>query len=268
MTCDVVRNLLLYVSDPHRVPADLRAHLDACPACTAELAKLVQLETTIARIPVPPSSHEVKTAFLEQILSPEPVIAHIPTIPRHDGRPSWFRSVRREHVAGLAAGLLVAVGVGWVATRERHTDPVTPAPLVRHDLLGKEVRHLVTLANANGPSARLVVWSSVTADLQDEVGKVYRHAPADDMRALERMLDAAVTKGVVPQATQLPAHLPAAERQTLLRNATAQLATTEDETTRMASQAPPMAKPVLERMANTARTGRQTLEKLARGERG
>jgi hypothetical protein len=254
MTCETIQNRVLQLPDPARVPADVRAHAADCPACAGVLAAVAVLDDAIPRLPVPPPSPRVKAAFLARIAEP--------AAPKRPER--WFDAVRKEHLAGLAAGLLLAVGA-WTLTGSRTAPAVAAGP--RHELLGSEVNHLVRLAKATGPAERVTVWADVTGDLGNEVRQVYLYAPDEDIKALGAMFDSAVNKGLVAQAAQLRdrADIAVTERHKLLTAADARLTATATEADELLKQAPPQAKPVLERIAKTARDGSAKLQRLAAG---
>lgn len=264
MTCDAIRDRLLALPDPRRVPADLRSHFDGCPACVNVQAALVGVEAAVARLSVPDSA-PAKAAFLTRLAEPEPIIAHMPTLPNRRGLADLIAGVKWQHAAGLAAGVLIAVGGGWLLTGSNGGQTQEFAAH-RHDLLQKEVRHVVRLTGAGTAADRMAVWADVVADLGAEMTAVYQVADEPDLDALAGLFRRAVEDGVVAQARRLPAVVPAGERSKLTETAK-KLADAETEANRLLAVARPQAKPVLERMVRTARTGKEALDKLARGEK-
>ncbi len=66
MNCDSLHRRLLALEDVARPPADLRAHLAACPACREWYDKVLLVEREAARLPVP--APRAKSAFLERFV--------------------------------------------------------------------------------------------------------------------------------------------------------------------------------------------------------
>lgn len=264
MTCDAIRDRLLALPDPRRVPADLRTHLAGCPACTAVQAALVGVESAVARLPVPDSS-AAKVALLTRLGDSEPIIARRPTMPRRPGLADWIAGVKWQHAAGVAGGLLLTVGGGWLLTRPDPGPKFVAAP--RHELLRKEVRHVVELTKAETAADRLAIWADMATDLGAEVNAVCQVAEVPDMVALAGLFHKAVEDGMIGQARLLPPIAPPDER-AKLTEAARKLADAEEQANRQLAVARPQAKPVLERVSRTARAGRETLDKLARGEKG
>lgn len=273
MTCDAIQNRLLALPDPARPSADLRAHLDACPACRAVQAEAVRIERAVKRMPVP-SSEARKLAFLDS-LDIGPVIKTKPVAPSTltgSGafRPvsKWLATVDLRWVGGIAAAVLAVVTVGWLATR-----PKSPAPEVaerpRYDLLKRSVTHTTELARVNAPNAapaRLAIFTDWAADLKAEACGVYKVAAAEEMNSLARQYERAVEQGVERQAKLVddPAHqMDIGERKKLFDAAIAKLTDAEAEADRLSQQAPMDAKPALRKISDTAKKGRTSLTQIA-----
>jgi hypothetical protein len=264
MTCDEIRDKLLTLPDPRRPTTDLRAHLTGCPACAALQAAAAGIESTVAVLPVP-SSEGAKAAFLARLAEPEPVITRMPTLPRRRGLPDWTGRVKWQHAAGLAAGVLVAVG-GWSITRgPDRPDVAAAAP--RHPLLQKFVRYDVKLTKAGSAADRMAIWTGFADDLRKELAGVCQVAKERDMEALSDMFDKAVQGGVVAQAGKLPEFMDAKDRLARLNEASNALAAAEMDIARLKTEARQQAQPALGQMARTAKAGKEKLEKLARGEK-
>lgn len=263
MNCEVLQNRLLALPDLNGVPDDLRVHVDGCPACQTFLAGAKRLDELLARVPVPPTSEEAKAAFLDRVTQAGPVIGRIPVVPRGGDTGRRLRGFLDrvggwKTVSGLAAAIMVG-GVWWFASGPRGSTPSEVAGL-RHELLNKEVKHLVALSGADTPPKRMVVWADVADDLRTETRSLYKVGQADEMDALARMFDKAVRQGILHQADLLDVHtMPAAERATLLRDVTARLADVEAEADRLAAQAPPQSVEPLKKIAAAARDGRLKL---------
>ena len=260
MTCDVARNKLI-VADPGRLPAGLWEHVRGCGACEALVSELAALDRALVALPVPPADPAVRDRFLASLTEAGPIITRVPTVPRRDSGvslPALLDRGRWRYVAGLAAGLAVAVGGVWWA--DRPPAPAVPEVAVRHDLLGKEVRHLVALTRTNDPRERLAELVGVADALRAEARQMYLIADAGEMTDLQKLFDKAVAKGVVPQAERLPA----ADRAVALASARAALTAAEADASGLAGRAPEHTRPMLEGMAASAKAARVRLDALMR----
>lgn len=258
MTCDAVQNRLLAVTEPRRAGADVRTHLAGCPDCRQYVARAARLEELLTQLPVPAARPEAKAKLLTDILTApatrRPVATPRRTLPALAG-------VRWTHVAAVAAGLLLAVGVWWGNGTRRPGDAPETAG-VRHELLQKEVRHFVALSKTESPTQRMAIWADVATDLRGEAREVYLIAPEDDMKAIGKLFDRAVREGILQQAAQFQTHMPAAEKQRALTTAADRLKDAEAEADRLSAAAPPNSQAVLRNMAKTAREGRKQIQDL------
>ncbi len=260
MSCETVRNKLL-MTDPRRLPAGLREHVAGCDGCTALADELVKLDAVLAALPVPPADPAVKAKFLASLEVAGPIITRIPTVPRRDSGvslPALLERGRWRYPAGLAAGVALALGGAWWA--DRPPAPAAPEVAVRHDLLGKEVRHLVALTKTNDPRARLTELVGVAGSLEAEARQMYLIADADAMTDLQKLFEKAVAKGGVSQAERLPV----ADRAAALPAAQAALKSAEADATGLAGVAPEHTRPMLVKMAAAAKTARERLDALIR----
>ena len=275
MNCEHVRKQLLALEDPQRVPENLRAHVIGCSTCGKLVGQVARLDDLISRLPHPKPMPTVKAAFLNRLQAPVADASPDPLSFTEPGfsQPRKYRRLRpgtREWriaatLSGLAAGIMVAAVVWSGVNAKRGSGDKREETAVRHELLKKEVGHLVALAQADSPSKRMTIRSQIATEFRSEASTVYRAAPADEMAALAKMYEKAVRDGIVPQAEQLPHYISTAERRDLLSVVTKKLTETEIEAERLASQAPPQSQPSLKRIAQTAREGRTKLEDLTRG---
>ena len=121
MACNTPFDLLNAYVDGELAPPEeleLRRHLDVCEACRSQVETLVALKEAVA------TSAETRPL-------PHTLRERLGTLAR--GRTDQFLG-RRVWLAGLAAGLLLAVGVtGWFMLHTRaHTDVVTEALVADH----------------------------------------------------------------------------------------------------------------------------------------
>ena len=267
MKCDVVQNRLLALADPRRVPEELRDHLAGCDACRAFAVLAGRLDELVAAVPVPPADESVKLAFLDRLTELGPIIKRMPTFTRASDSSATLRAVlartgRWRTLVGLAAGVLVAGGVWWAVSTPDTATPTATAH--RHDLLNKVIRHDARLASADSAPKKLVILAERADDLREEARHMYLAAQDGEMRTLARWYDATVSDGIVVLAERhLPPHMDLAERKQLFANLDAQLARDEAEATRLADQAPPPTRPGLQKIAASAKAGREKLRAIA-----
>ena len=263
MKCETLQNRLLTAADPRRLPDDVRAHVAGCPACRAFHAKLVRLEGLLTAIPVPGSAG-AKAALLDRVAEPGPIITRIPTVPRRDSsatlRALVAKTGRWKYVTGLAAGVLLAVGV-WIAGGDRKPATVAQAA-VPHPLLRSEVGRIVALQKSDKPADKAVVLADLASDLRGEARALYLAAQAAEMKKLAGLYERAVGDGVVRQVERVGDLVPA-ERAALVRRLDDKLAADEAEATELAGRAPPQSVEGLTRIARAARSGREALAKGA-----
>jgi len=269
MTCDAIQNRLLALPDPRQVPDELRGHLDGCLACRAFLTRAVRLDKLLAAIPVPPSSEETRAAFLDRVTEAGPVIKRIPVVRRRDSATDLLENGRWQYAAaGLAAAVLVAVG--WLAFRDGGTPPSRndPATVAGHDLLKKAIGHVVTdekaLAKVDKPEQRMQTWADVTTDLRDEIGRVYRHAPKDDLKSLAELFEKVAEHGLLQQAdlAVTRGQEPIARRQELLQKTIQRVSEVETDLAAFVQSAPEDKKLALRQIRETARKVREGLTNL------
>lgn len=261
MTCETLQNRLLSLADPRRLPDDVRTHVVGCPACRAFHAKLVRLEGLLTAVPVPAASLEAKAALLDRVAVPGPIITRIPTVPRRDSsatiRALVAKTGRWKYVAGLAAGVLLAVGV-WVAGGNR--EPAARAQVaVPHRLLKTEVGRIVALQKAEKPDEKALVLADLASDVRGEARALYLAAQDAEMKKLAGLYEKTVTDGVMKQVANLGPLTPAADRAALVRRLDDKLAADEAEAAGLIAHAPPQSIEGLTRIAKAARAGREAL---------
>lgn len=253
MTCDALRDQVLTLPDPRRVPDVLRAHLAGCPACAAWAVAAGRLETLLERLPVPPAPADKKAELVEELTAAGPVIRRVPVVYRPSGRRLVTGPVLM-YAGGLAAAVLVAVG-GWLALRPGSGgDMVKDGP--RHPLLDKLVQRNLALAKTTKANDRLDLLGGLADDVSGEARQVARIAEAGELAELSEMYRTAA-RGVVQQAERVAdaPGLRAEEKRDALAAAERKLKAAGDEIERLAGESPPHAQPVLRGIAETARDG-------------
>ena len=265
MKCEAVQNRLLAAPDASHPGEELAAHLAGCAACEVVQVRALQLDSLLVNLPAVPSSELKKAAFLESVQEAGPIIKAIPrSLRTPSGTFKPWRAARFEHVAGVAAAILVAVVGLWYFTKGKSPVPEV-AEKPRHELLKKEVRHVAKLAGSDSAPQRMTIWAEWASDLKTETKELYKVAPSDELLALGRLFERAVQEGIVQQAKLLDKHMPAGDRQALFQDALARLTEAETETMQLAENAPPDAQKTLRKMAQTARSARAVLEPLVKG---
>lgn len=273
MTCDVARNRLLALPDPSRPTDDLLPHLADCAACRAVQADAVRLDRLLKHLPVP-SSAERKAAFLAELEADGPVIRSRPVLPSTLAgsgafKPvtKWLKRIDWRYVGGgVAAAVVVGLAVLFLWPKPHDIDsPLAEKP--RSELLAQMVKHNTALATtATTPDKQVVVYAEYSADLKAEAGRVYKVAERDEMNSLASLYEKVVTDGVVKQAELIDEkRLPPDVRSQALTDAMKKLAAAEKDASDLAADAPPNARPALDRIAKAAKSGRQALSARADG---
>lgn len=267
MTCQSIQNRVLLLPDPRQVPADLRTHLDACPACAAWWCRAARLETLLELLPAPPAPGDKKAALVGELIAAGTAVPGVSTGGRGPvpsaGVAAWRRAA--GYAAALAAAVLVVAG-GWrLATRPNAPKEVAAAP--RHPLLDAVVKRDLALARADTPAKRLEVLGGLADDLSAETRGLARVATAEELNELSAWFGTVVRKGIVRQAAdleRLPVHpIGRAERAAVYTRLAGQLDAAAREAAAAAREAPAGSQDALKRIADAARDGRQALATLA-----
>ncbi|HEY1192040.1 MAG TPA: hypothetical protein VGE74_30705 [Gemmata sp.] len=261
MNCQAVQNQIIALSDPRQLSPVLLAHVAGCSACRAWARKAAQLESLLEQLPVPPAPREKKEALIGELLAADPVIQP-PVVPAT--RPSFVtvavRVLRqnRAYVGGIAAAVLVVVGLVWSLNRTKPPQTEFAEPQ-KHPLLDKLVNRDVALARAETPTKRLEVLGGMAEDLAGETRGMARIASPTELKDLARLYDKVVKDGIVRQAKELPIHMDRGEKQRLLDGLKTRLEADAAEADKVAREAPQDSQPALKRVADTAREGAREL---------
>lgn len=260
MNCQAVQNQILWLPDPRELSPALREHVLGCATCQAWARKAARLEAILEQLPVPAAPGEKKEALLGDLMQAEPVILPMATPAT---RPGFglvaVKFLRRNatYVGGLAAAILVIVGL--YSFWPKRSNEVAAAPPQKHPLLEKMVARDVALARADSPSKRLEVLSGMADDLATDTRGMARLASGAELKQMAGWYDKVVRDGIVPQAKNLPLHMPEAEKAKYLEGLAAKLDADANEAEKLAREAPQDAQPALKRMAETAREGGKSL---------
>jgi hypothetical protein len=263
MNCQVVQNKIIALADPRLVPDALREHLAGCAACRDWAQQAARLEGLLEDLPAPAPPADRKAALVEQITLGAPIITRPLAMPagQRESRLAAFLQRNAVVIAGLAAAILVAVGIWNIFPRASKPDLAQPIP--DDPFLKKMVARDLDLAKADTPAKRLVVLGGMAEDLSVQARSLARVASADELRDLARWYDKVVKGAIVKQAEKMhgvtltPAEAKA--RAEMLGALTKQLGDSAAETDKLLNSVPPGAKPVLQKIADAARDGQKLI---------
>jgi hypothetical protein len=221
MNCTVIQRRLLGWERPDEPPPDVRAHLDGCGECRAVQRRLLQLESEVRGLPVPPSRS--RGTFVLEFLSQGEV------------RPLRLLRARRGREGGrqkaalavaLAAGLAV-FALGWwawprvdTAGHGRHGQSTANRPDRNSDLRER-------LAAAHTPSERVRRLSELADELHREA-QTFR-TDTERLKEVAAFYSDVIGKHLLSQARQVAP----ADRAALLKAVIEHLQRTESEASRV-----------------------------------
>jgi hypothetical protein len=260
MNCQAIQNQILALPDPRELTPALREHVLGCAGCQTWARKAARLEALLKQLPVPAAPREKKETLIGELMQAEPVIQPMATPAMRPGLGLVaVRFLRRNaaYVGGLAAAVLVAVGL--YALWPTRTSTPEMVQTQKYPLLERIVARDVELARADTPSKRLEVLSGMADDLATDTRGMARLASGDELKQMAGWYEKVVKDGMVPQAKNLPLHMPEAEKKKFLDALAAKLETDATEAEKLAREAPQDAQPALKRMAETAREGGKSL---------
>ncbi len=269
MNCQAVQNQIIALPDPRQLSPTLLAHVASCAACQAWARQAERLEGLLEQLPVPPAPAEKKEAMIGDLMQADPVIQPM-AVPAT--RPSFvvvagrFLQRNANAVGGLAAAVLVVVGIAWYANKQPGPKPPDFVQTEKHPLLEKMVARDVALARAETPARRLEVLGGMADDLAGETRGMARVASPSELNDLARWYDKVVKDGIVRQAKEMPLHaMPQPEKRKLLDGLAAKLEADATEADKLSREAPQDAQPTLKRIADTARDGARELARAQQG---
>ncbi len=260
MNCQTIQNKILTLPDPRHIPEALRAHVGSCAACRvwAELAG--RLESLLERLPTPAAPANKKSALIADLI-------HRPaTVELAAKQPSSFREFLHRNstlIGGLAAAIVVAFGA-WAMIGRNGPRPEVSEVALKDPFLEKMVQRDVALAKATTPSQKLQALGGLADDLSTEARGLARIANQDELKDVARWFDRVVTAGMIRQAETMNVNaMTPAERKAQLTDLARKLGQTADEVKKATEEVPPEAKPILERIVDTARFGQKKLQDMA-----
>lgn len=257
MNCAQIQNRLLIMPTRAELPAELSNHLRTCPNCQNWQATVGKLDTGLTNLPVPEPFHGPQRV-LAQFQSELPL--PFAQAPRPKSKPIGSQL---RVIGSIAAAVLIAVGLGVIATWPTSTP--TPIQVARptDQLLAKLTSRHAQLMTARGPDERVNTLRDLAGDLRDQSKAFVHVAGPDEMNDLAEWYDQIVRRGLMTQATAL-ADQPASRREALLGPVADELGKTADQLDVVADTAPPGSVRHLRRIASTAREGEQYVRTVIR----
>jgi hypothetical protein len=221
----------------------------------------------LEQLPVPPAPGEKKEALIGELMSADPVIQPMatPATRPHFGLVAVsFLRRNATYVGGLAAAVLVVVGLYWMMSGRTTTPPEMAKPQ-KDPFLEKLVARDVAMARADTTTKKLEVLNGMADDIATDTRGMARLASGAELKQMAGWYEKVVKEGMVPQAGNLPTEMPATDKARLLDALAAKLGADATEADKVAQESPPDAQPALKRMADTAREGEKSLRAAARG---
>jgi hypothetical protein len=256
MKCTVVQHRLLSITNPERVPANLRSHLAHCAACREWHNQLVLLERHVPLLPIPTSNGKAK--LIRQLLR-EPIATPsraAVSSPRSANVPAIRRSHRR--ILGVAAALLV-LALGWVGLLRWLESPISPPRTPMTDaLLASLVQRDLRLAQAATPGERIEILADVAEDLHGETNALAFTASEGELTALAKLYEEVVRQGILKQAEAIPLD----DRQRTLDPISLRMAQAANRVEHLAQELPAECAEPLQIIAAIARTAHRQLRAL------
>jgi hypothetical protein len=279
MNCDVLQRHLLGSESPDRPSAAASAHLADCAACREWLQRLLQMESALPYLPVPPAE-AARSALMRRILTEQAANGEAtgdkpqPTKERRrpsialvlgswimDPRASPRRRVAAGLIAGVAAALLLFVtgGLVWLAVHTPPPDDGLP-PKVPVDSLAQELRrYKIDPGDSEKPRDRVNAMAAAAEVLSGRAAGQRR--PDEELIAMAQLYSRVVEEGVLRSADGLSAE----ERREILEPVCKSLEKSQSEWAGMASQQvglSPQVKEALQKAALAAETGNKRLRQL------
>jgi hypothetical protein len=258
VTCESVHRRLLALESPEAPPADVRLHLEHCPACRSFQEHLVQMEAEVPRLPVPEPAR--KAAFLRtlredaSLLAPPPPRLHMPV-------PGFRRErgLRKMAVAVALAASLLVIALGALLWQSGSPDIPghNPDSLARRSPLEQRLEGMPTWSQAKGPRDRVAVLDGLADEVERTVVRTRRAVSREEMERQVKFY-----QEVIDRLTEIEAKgLSDTERKEVLDPIARRLAAVDSEATRLARRHPEMADS-LRQLASVAAEGDRKLRAL------
>lgn len=255
MNCKALRTELLHAECPDRPSAAAVAHLRLCAACRQWQRRLVEIEATVSRLPVPPSS--AKTAFLERFAREAEQPAPLQPL---GGRLRRLLNSPALPPAALAASLLL-FAFWWMGQNPHAPRSEPPAASVRKPAPDRLLAELLdwNLRLARSPSLpdKVDALARATDMFQVEARELAADASADELTALARLYQQ-LCDGLLENARKLPT----VQRPAVLQPVAERLAQVGTDANELALDLPPESALPLLGIAAAASQGETRLRQL------
>jgi hypothetical protein len=269
MDCQTVQNQILGLPDPRELSPVLRQHVQTCPACQEWARRAARLEWILEQIPVPPAPGQKKEMMLGELMAADPVIATMPVPARRPGLGTEvlrFLRTNATYVGGLAAAVLVVVGIAWMLWPSGPGPDMAKKPQ-KHPLLEKLARYDVAMARADTTAKKLDVLDGMADVIANEARGMSLIASEAELKQMAGWYEDVVKKGMIARAGELQNQptVPLAEKKEKLESLAGKLRAEAAETEKKLAESRQDAQPALKRIAEAAREGETALLKAVGG---
>jgi hypothetical protein len=235
MNCSQCQRLLL----EDQAGPEVEAHLAECMACRQWHKMLLQIESHVPLLPVPPSPR--KSQLQDELIHgpmPDTIPLPTPAPPSRRSRNRWRKLA--VGAGGLAAaGVLIACGIflgNMLSPPAPKIEPVVKkASESDKTLAGKLIELDMKLAQAESPRERVETLAKLAKNLEGESRSLAHIAFPKDLQTLAKLYSRVVEEGLVQRARKLPLK----ERRQVLDPILGQLMVAKKEAEEMARKVPP-----------------------------
>jgi hypothetical protein len=251
MKCNEVQLWLRTSNGQMPAPSGLRRHLYKCAACRRERQRVLKLDHSVRRLPVPPENPATRALLLERIgktaapmPSRRPRLRIWPRVLRWTAAAavvlvtSWLvvKQFRKTHVEEPLARVMHAGSQVWIGPEDRAT-------------IVRVARHDVRLAETTDPVEQLEVLTALSSDLKDEALRLARAGKSGNVPLLTSLYQQVVRQGIVGRAAAVPAD----NRGAVLGPLVKRLQAAEQEVDAAAREARPLVGERLRPLSDAAR---------------
>jgi hypothetical protein len=257
--CSTIREELLKLPVPHRLPESLASHVRACESCQRFVEGWARIEQSIPSIPVPRTRGEAKAKLLDKIATTPPFSSQSITIPVGPLVPKkWIWADQYQLIGSIAAAILL-LAYFWPRPEDQNLAKVNrlPADPMLEELVGMNV----ALAQAKTTEKRVEQLAGITDKLQSQARTLAKVSSPDAMDRLARMYEQVMQRGLLPQATELD---PITKRN-MLDQLSQRLATESQAAEKLANEVPAGSSRPLRTIAKLAREGNLALQQRLQG---
>jgi hypothetical protein len=251
MNCPQVTHWLLGTDNLRSVPAEIGAHLGACPRCRRRRSRLRRLNHIVAHLPAPVADPAARARLLQRIAATPP------------GQPAVIVS-RRPWRQVLSRAAMIALLIGGFSVFALHVGNPDPSTVVASetDFVGRLVDCHVQLAEGLPPEERCQVFAEMAQDLRKEALRQAGEEDSSGVVALASLYDRVLRQGVLQRLGRLPVD----KQQAIARAVAADMRSAENEAREAVLSARPGSAAALKRIATTSREIGEVLEALGGNE--